>query len=405
MWFLIKLLLAFVLIQTHGFCASKLSVLEPLVTTVLKRAYTTAVKHDGWAPKHSFHSLNRSSTPPIQSYIFTGQKRFFSDQRGTKTVKIGNPCIDGIFQYGFDSTTALKGFLNTVLDFEGKKSIRSIEYLNKDLPSSDRFGYHFTVDVRCRTEEGHHFLIEMQNDFRDDYHMKSLIEYARMLSRLDTTQSHEDQERRSQRNKNDTSKFWKGIEGIYAIVITNKGFSSSQMKKFYPEEPLMEPSLVNRYELRHTEKLGRRYGDIPSQIVLVMLDNMNKSQENLSSSIERWAYVFKDSSMRSGSNKKIQETKEIIDPELLAGGDQAISEFIDRVNMDKLPLEVRERYMSAIRDYNDCILDIREKGHKDGILKAIRAMKKRNVPDAEIAKVSSELGLTEADLSELTGED
>ena len=335
MWFLIKLLLAFVLIQTHGFCASKLSVLEPLVTTVLKRAYTTAVKHDGWAPKHSFHSLNRSSTPPIQSYIFTGQKRFFSDQRGTKTVKIGNPCIDGIFQYGFDSTTALKGFLNTVLDFEGKKSIRSIEYLNKDLPSSDRFGYHFTVDVRCRTEEGHHFLIEMQNDFRDDYHMKSLIEYARMLSRLDTTQSHEDQERRSQRNKNDTSKFWKGIEGIYAIVITNKGFSSSQMKKFYPEEPLMEPSLVNRYELRHTEKLGRRYGDIPSQIVLVMLDNMNKSQENLSSSIERWAYVFKDSSMRSGSNKKIQETKEIIDPELLAGGDQAISEFIDRVNMDK----------------------------------------------------------------------
>ena len=61
--------------------------------------------------------------------------------------------------------------------------------------------------------------------------------------------------------------------------------------------------------------------------------------------------------------------------------------------------------MSAIRDYNDCILDIREKGHKDGILKAIRAMKKRNVPDAEIAKVSSELGLTEADLSELTGED
>lgn len=415
MGFLIKLLLAFVLIQTHGFCASKLSVLEPIVTTVLKRAYTTAVKHDGWAPKHSFYSLNLSSTPPIQSDIFTGQKRFFSDQRETKTVKIGNPCIDGIFQYGFESKTALSGFLNAVLGFEGEKSIQNIEYLRRDMPPSDPsspLGYHFTVDVRCRTKEGQHFLVEMQNDFRDDYHMKSLVEHARMLSRLDTGQSMEEQEQRAEKNKNDKKKFWKGIQGLYAVVITNKTFPLSSMKRFYPGETVMEPFLVNHYELRHMKKLDRHYGDIPNQIVLLMLDNLKKSAGELSSPIERWSYLFKDSSIRSGVTK-ISETKEIEDPEIIAGEDPAIREFIDRVNIKNLPYEVRERYISALRYYNDCILDIQEKGEKkgreaglkEGLLKAVRAMKKRNVPDVEIAKIANELGLTETDISELTDED
>lgn len=129
----------------------------------------------------------------------------------------------------------------------------------------------------------------------------------------------------------------------------------------------MELSLINRYELRHTDHLHRHYGDIPSQIILLMLDNLKKtSPKDLTSPIERWAWVFKDSSLRSGANTRLSETKEIIDPQSVIGEDQALGEFIDRVNVDKLPLEIRERYTRQLRDYNECIIDIQGKAHEEG---------------------------------------
>jgi hypothetical protein len=107
------------------------------------------------------------------------------------------------------------------------------------MPTTDpqsRLGYHFTVDVRCRTKDGHHFLVEMQNDFRDDYHMEALAEHSRMVNLLDTYQTNKDQNKRTAENKQDVNRFWKGIQGIYTIVITNKGFESKSMKFAYPAE-------------------------------------------------------------------------------------------------------------------------------------------------------------------------
>ena len=132
----------------------------------------------------------------------------------------------------------------------------------------------------------------MQNDFRDDYHLKSLIEHSRMLSRLDTDQKTEDQSKRAEKGKKYEDWFWKGIQGIYAVVITNKAFPLTRMKSSYPTETIMEPLLVNPYELRHIKQLDRHYGDVPNQIVLLMLDNLKKSVSELSSSIERWAYLL-----------------------------------------------------------------------------------------------------------------
>lgn len=401
MRFLVRLFLACFLIQTHGFCASKISVLEPLVTTSLRRVHLSAMKPNILSA-YSFPVFQPYSSPRIPSKCFAVPKRFFSDESKTNAVKIGNPCIDGIFQYGFESSMALKGFLNAVLGFEGEKSIQNIEYLRRDMPPSDPsspLGYHFTVDVRCRTKEGQHFLVEMQNDFRDDYHMKSLIEHSRMLSRLDIGQNMEEQEQRSEKSKKDTKKFWKGIQGLYAVVITNKSFSRSSMKSSYPGEPMMEPFLVNSYELRHTKQLERRYGDIPNQIVLFMLDNLKKSVTELSTPVERWAYLFKDSSMRSGVTK-ISETKEIEDPEAIAGEDQAIREFIDRVNIKHLPYEVRERYINAISYYNGCILDIQEKAEERGRKEVAKNLLKGGMKPEDVAINTN---LSEEQVGELLG--
>lgn len=337
----------------RSFSSSRLlSLYEPLVTpSVPLVAMKTDVRPFS-SRSFSSISLGRYNAFPLTyNSHFSTPRRFFSDRVSEHNVRrIGNPCIDGVFQYGFESPIALKGFLNTVLGFEGGKSIQSVEYLKRDMPAADptsSLGYHFTVDVRCRTIEGQHFLVEMQNDFRDDYHLKSLIEHSRMLSRLDIDQTIEDKDQRFENNIKDANRFWKSIQGIYTVVITNKGFPLSRMKSSYQTEPVMEPLLVNAYELRHVEYLDRHYGDVPNQIVLLMLDNLKKPVSGSSSLIERWAYLFKDSSMRSGV-KKIQETKEIEDPEIIVGQDEAIREFIETVDIEHLPLEIRDRYLRAV---------------------------------------------------------
>ena len=135
------------------------------------------------------HSISLFSTHSL----FAASRRLFSSQSPEHhSRRIYHPCIDGIFQYGFESPTAITNFLNAALDFKGEREIQTVEHIRKDMPTADPsspLGYHFTVDVRCRTKDGHHFLVEMQNDFRDDYHLKALIEHSRMLGRLDTDQT------------------------------------------------------------------------------------------------------------------------------------------------------------------------------------------------------------------------
>jgi hypothetical protein len=163
----------------------------------------------------------------------------------------------------------------------------------------------------------------------------------------------------------------------------------------------MEPLLVNPYELRHTEQLDRRYGDVPNRIVLLMLDHLNKPAAELKTPIEDWAYVFKDRALRSGV-EKIPETKELEDIEIIANRNPGIREFIERIDVNNLPDEVRDRYMRAIHYYNTTIVDIEEKGVAKGILKVALGMKKLGIPNEQIATAT---GLSPAEVSEIKVDD
>ena len=323
--------------------------------------------------------------------VFAVSRRLFASQSPQHYYSrtICHPCLDGIFQYGFGSHTALTNFLNAALDLKGETEIQQVEHIKKDMPTADPpslSGYHFTVDVRCRTKDGHHFLVEMQNDFRDDYHMKALAEHSRMVSLLDTDQTQEDKDKRAQKSENNTNRFWTGIEGIYTIVITNKGFDSKSMKVAYPAEKKMEPLLVNPYELRHTEQLDRHYGHVPNRIILLMLDHLNKPVAELKTPIEDWAYVLKEQTLRKGA-VTIPVTKELQEIELIANRNPGIREFIERIDVKNLPNQVRDRHMRAIQYYNTTIIDIEEKavergiekGKREGLFKAIEKGKREGL--------------------------
>jgi hypothetical protein len=321
--------------------------------------------------------------------------RHYSQARSTK-VSIGNPCIDGVFQYGLNDSFIASQFLNSILDLKDGACITDVMFLPRDLPSSDPLaavGYNFTVDARCQTQDGRHFLVEMQNDFRSDYHLKALIEHSRMIGRIDLEQTRRvrAEEPKAEEARPTSRKFWHDVQGIYSIVITNKVFAASRFKAIYPTEPLMEPDLTNVYELRNVRWLNRHYGDIPNQIVLLMLANLKERPLRELSSVERWAYLFQDKGLRYGA-RRIEEVKEIEDPEEVAAGDKAIERFIQRLDLRHLPQEVVDRYHSAIQYYNDTIVDIEEKGMTKGIAKGekkkaidiAKKMLKRNRPIEEI---------------------
>ena len=121
--------------------------------------------------------------------------------------------------------------------------------------------------------------------------------------------------------------------------------------------------------------------------------------------IEDWTYVFKDTALKSGV-KAIPETKEIEDIELVANRNPGIREFIERIDVNNLPAEVRDRYVRAIHYYNTTIVDIEEKGKemgieigkKEGLLKAAFAMKSFGIPDDKIAE---KLGLNQQEMESL----
>jgi hypothetical protein len=300
--------------------------------------------------------------------------RQFGSDTSTSALKICNPCIADVFRYAFEEPRILCSFLNSALDFNGDQRIESIEYLPQELPSSDPsspVSYRFTVVVRCRSKDGRHFLIQMQNDFRDDYHLKCLIELCRMTGRLDSAQTLEDQTQRTEKNKSDRLKYWKDIQGLYSIVITNKSFPLPRFNSLYTDEAVMEPFLVTAYELRHVKQLERRFGNVPNQIVILMIDRLEKEAAGLTTSIERWSYVFQNKNMRSGA-AKILETKTIEQPAVIAGDDEAILAFFDRLNIEKVPRSLRERYLSDISYFNDSIIDIRDQGFNEGLEKGVK---------------------------------
>ena len=157
----------------------------------------------------------------------------------------------------------------------------------------------------------------------------------------------------------------------------------------------MEPFLVNTYELRHIRELERRFGDIPNQIILLMMDRLDKEAADLTSSIERWAYVFKDKNMKSGA-VKIQETKTIEEPEVIAGEDAAILAFFDRLNIKNVPQGLRERYVREIQYFNDSITDIREQGLQEGREQGVRLVARNLLQfGIDVQDIIAATGLTE----------
>jgi len=413
--------------QAFGAISSKLRAFQPIVSNASRAARLLCVADfplfkcrvsPGVALLHpaslfalrSFHTLRGcipSSRVPSSSDT---RRRFRSDKERLFNVHIGHPWLDGAFLYGFADSSILKSFLNTVLELNGSQAIEEIQYL----PYQDIFQtrpyypsdpvWHFTLDVRCRTKSGSQVLIEIENNYRSEWDLKARIEHSRKLSLLDTDQNTEQRSGRAPDNYNDKSTYWKKVEKLYTIVITNNksvDFSILSQSHYFGAT-VVQPFLVNPCELRHVRQSDRRFGEIPNQIVFLMLDKLSLPHPGQSlTPVERWAHVLWDPALRSGV-WRIPTTKDIKDVEALAGDVNDIFAFIDRLNVINLPKYVTDQYAYSVNKHNQSIDALEENIREQRMKRTALRMKNAGKSSSEIA---SSMGLSVQDVENLLSPD
>jgi hypothetical protein len=395
--------------QAFGAVASRLRVFQPIISSStsqkagpFRQAGVLLFKHyvlpraalQLAASLFAVQPFSAISSNRVSSSAVT-RRRFLSEKRGLLNVNIGHPCIISVFTYGFADSSILKSFLNTVLELNGEQSIEEIQYLPRQSMFQSNpnpaFQTCFDVDVRCRTKSGRQILIEILDEFKHECDLKALIEQSRMLSRADADQNSKKRPKLTT-SYNDKNTYWKVAEKLYTIVVTNKPVDFALLQSHYIGETVVQPFLVNN-ELRHVKQSDCRFGEIPNQIVFLLLNKLGPLHPGqLLTPFERWAHVFRDPALRKGM-WRIPKTKRIKDVEALAGGVNEIHAYIDRLNMINLPLHVRQLYEHSVDYHNGAIDDLEERIHADVAERKQTALRMMNEGEP-ISKVAALTGFT-----------
>lgn len=350
---------------------------------------------------------------------------FFGNVKGKKdmSLDIVHPCTDYGFKRVFHNQQVVCGFLNSVLELSEQNSIKSVTFLDKELPSSEALGRDYIVDMLCESAGGRRFLIEMQNDFRVNYATKAFTEFCRLIAYWDADTIHQvvTEEFREQFKANETydgtKEYWKDIKTAITLVITNKQFPNSE-KKLFPHHNFMEPDVINTYRMTHERYPDLALGDLDARVVLVMLGNFQKTESELSSTLDRWLYAFKDEVLAKGVSR-IPAYKHIESLRAVVGdGDKGLAEFYHVLNKEVVrnsgDLEKFEKNIAEVNmSLEDMKLKQRNEGREEGVQEGLQKGRKEGLQEGrkeglqegkkENAQKMLSKGYSVQDISEITG--
>ena len=275
--------------------------------------------------------------------------------------EILNPCTDYGFKRAFHDQEVLSDFLNSLWSLQEGSKITEIEYLDAGMQSADPIGRHFTVDIRCKTQSGEHYLIEMQNDYFSDYTDKAHVEHCRMFGHIDAASVSDVSDRVRIRMPSGSTysaakEFWQDITAVRMIVITNREQVSGPSKKHFSDESLAEPLVINTYSLRHEDDdyRDRHLGDINSTVTLVMLDLFKKTEDQLEDDQDRWLFALKDDRLKSGKSK-IPKFKHVHSRRKTTGSRRPLVRFYTSLNKNSIGQEALTEYVETITKVNSIL--------------------------------------------------
>ena len=246
-------------------------------------------------------------------------------------AKFINPFTDIGFKRVFGqefSKPLLLHFLNNLL--VGEKEIVDITFLDKEQPAIYADDRSLIYDIYCKTTDGEHIIVEMQNKDQPFFKKRSIYYVSEAISR-----------------QGERGTDWRyDIKSVYLVAFLN--FKIDDIgTKFRTDAVLMD---------RESKEVFSN--DI--RMIYLQLPYFDKLADECENDFERWIYVLKN--------------MEALNRMPFAAKDSVFAKIAQIADISALSKEERMKYDEGIRKYRDtiCVMDYAiEKGLKEGFDKGM----------------------------------
>lgn len=246
-------------------------------------------------------------------------------------AKFINPFTDIGFKRIFGqeiSKPLLLHFLNNLL--AGEKEIVDITFLDKEQPAMYADDRSLIYDIYCKTTNGEHIIVEMQNKEQPFFKKRSIYYVSEAISR-----------------QGERGAEWKyDIKSVYLVAFLN--FKIDDIgTKFRTDALLMD---------MHTKEVFSN----DFRMIYLQLPYFDRQAEECENDFERWIYVLKN--------------MEALNRMPFAAKDSVFAKIAEIADISALSKEERMKYDEGIRKYRDtiCVMDYAiEKGMEKGMEKGI----------------------------------
>lgn len=278
-----------------------------------------------------------------------------------------NPLTDYGFKRIFGDPEVMTAFLTDLL--EPESAIVEIIFLDKEMSPSAQYERGVIYDLRCKTEDGNEFIVEMQNKSQSHFSDRILYYLSRSLS--------------SQGQMGDTWDF--ELKPVYGIFFLN--FHLNNFK----------PMTVRTVQLKVSET-GEVFNEKLRAYTLELPDYRNKKEEECITKIDYWLYNLVN--------------MEIMTQQLPFQNQQPIFDKVGSIaELVKMTEEERMRYNVSLDSFRtnlsvmkneraEGVAEGYEKGIAEGLMKAAARMKSAGF---DIQVIAETLGLSTQQLEEELG--
>ena len=140
-------------------------------------------------------------------------------------------------------------------------------------------------------------------------------------------------------------------------MITNREYAENLFKTNFPAQSVREPDIINTYRMTHSINPNQYLGN-DARVVLVMLSNFHKNEEDLRTIEDKWLFAFKDTQLSTGTDripgyKHIENLNKVQDD-----NDEGLKQFYQVLNKEaiemKTDLKCYERGINNLNKVLDC---------------------------------------------------
>ena len=260
----------------------------------------------------------------------------------------------------------LISFLNAMLPLEEGESVVEVEYLPTELVPENPLKKNSIVDVRCKDQNGRHFIVEMQMIWTDEFKQRVLFNASKAyVKQLDSSEN------------------YKLLQPVYSINLVNEIFEATMPHTFY-----------HHYKLVHSESSDKVIDGL--QLIFIELPKFFPKTISEKKMRVLWLRFLTE----------IDEKTRRVSPELTE--DQHISKALTLVKesaFDDAQLLGYEKFWDVVRTERTLIEAAELKGLKQGMEKGMEQGMKQGRAEANVdtARNLKSLGVAVETISQATG--